>query len=69
VISPRAVALQGLGYGALLTAVQGLASVAVIHQPAVVGMSRRIEVRSRRRNDDDEILLILMAALHVLDNS
>lgn len=63
-IDLRGIAVQGLGYENLSTAVQGFLPMTVIH-PGSGGGPVRIEVRARRR-DDEEIFMIIQAALMAL---
>ncbi len=72
-LDARRVALQGLGYGALVTALQGLVPIEVTDIPVTVVsggsvMPRQIYVpRSRAYEEDEELMLLISAALHVID--
>lgn len=69
-ISARAVAVQGFGYGPLLTSVQGLLGIVSLVPPlsgAVGPPYHRFAVRTRRRDDDEELFLILSIWLQVCE--
>jgi hypothetical protein len=67
-ISPRAVANQGFGYGNLFVAANGLLPLYIL-PPNHVGprTEHRIRVLSRRRDEDEELLLLIFVALQVID--
>jgi len=75
-LDPRAIAVQGIGFGPRLTAVQGFYEVVAedVLSPMGVGADARIAARkpesntfvpadvlAMRRLDEDEILLVMIA--------
>lgn len=62
-LSSRAIATQGLGFGAKLTSVQGFAPAQTVVEPPFILPSRgaAVKPRVRRRQDrDDDVLLFLL---------
>lgn len=72
-LSPRAIAVQGFGSGALFVALQGLLPVSeTATSPGAGGVfapKARIKSAADFRRDDEEIMLIILAALHVMDSA
>jgi hypothetical protein len=75
-LDPRAIALQGLGFSALLIALEGLSPVVdVVPPPAPgpisagnrVGPPMRHFIHPTRREDDDEVLVLVAMALQLLE--
>lgn len=73
-LDPSAIALQGLGFGALLIALQGLAPVSIsppapgpIAVGARVGPPPRHFIRPTQREDDEEVILLIATALQILE--
>jgi len=72
-LDARRIALQGIGFGALATALQGFVPVEVTDIPVTIISGgppiRQIYVpRSRARIEEEELMLIVAAALHVIEN-
>ncbi len=75
-LDPRAIGLQGLGFGALCVALQGFAQVSVSPPPpepppGFFGTPARIHypIRPAQREEEEEILLLLAAVLQTLELS
>ena len=72
-LDPRGLALQGIGFSALLVALQGLSPVIELAPPPVTGPSAgtptRHFIRPTRREEDEEILLLVAMALQTLELS
>lgn len=69
-LDARRIALQGIGYGALVVALQGFSEVAADAPPqaATGGFGApRVVIRPMLRNDDEELLLLVSIALNTLD--
>lgn len=61
-MNPLAIALQGIGYGALLVAVQGFAPVdTVVQQPTYYAASMdSIHALRRQQLEEDEVILAIV---------
>lgn len=66
-LSPRAIATQGVGFGARLTAVVGLWPVSVPDPqpqpgvgPGAYSLGRAVRRQSNRRDTDDDLLMLLL---------
>lgn len=65
-LDPRAIALQGIGFGALQTAIQGFGTEVIAPEPIPdvipYGSGRMVfpERKQKRRDNDDDVLLFLL---------
>lgn len=61
-MNPLAIALQGIGYGALLVAVQGFAPVdTVVQQPTYYAASMdSVQALRRQQLEEDEVILAVI---------
>jgi hypothetical protein len=64
-LSPRAIAVQGLGFSPRLVAMQGLWP----HATSFPNMAARRIREQTQFNDDDEVLLLFAAAVAIIEGN
>ena len=69
-MNPRAIALQGIGFGPLLVAVQGFAPFAnfIGGVGGSVAARQRTAARISRGGDEDELIWLAAAALTLIED-